>query len=91
MKILLKEQITGIYDDTMSDFFESDDHKEAIWAFNERYFAFRKGLLPDEQQELDNLFRISDEINQSIAEEALYRGIIGGISEWNALYEDITK
>lgn len=81
----LKEQIAGSYDDAMSDFLESDDYKQAVWELDKIYYAFRKKLTPDEQQELDNLFSISEEISQSAAEEALYRGIMIGISERDAL------
>lgn len=81
----LKDQIIGSYDDSMQDYLESDDVKEAGWAANKMYFSFRNKLDrldPEMCQEFDELLNAYEENAQAEKEEAYYRGVMTGIAEY---------
>lgn len=80
----LKDQIIGSYDESMKDYLESDDVKEAGWAANKMYFQFRNKfdrLDPEMCQEFDTLLKAYEENAQAEKEEAYYRGVMAGIAE----------
>lgn len=82
---LLKTQIIGSYDGAMEDYLESEEVRKEINAWNQWYRSFRDRIDPDLRQEFDELLRADEDMMQSTAEEALYRGIMLGIQEYNII------
>ena len=80
---LLKAQIIGSYDGAMEDYLESEEVRKEINAWNQWYRSFRDRIDPDLRQEFDELLRADEDMMQSTAEEALYRGVMLGIQECN--------
>ena len=80
---LLKNQIIGSYDGAMEDYLESEEVRKEINAWNQWYRSFRDRIDPDLRQEFDELLRADEDMMQSTAEEALYRGVMLGIQECN--------
>lgn len=80
---LLKTQIIGSYDGAMEDYLESEEVKKAIKEWNQWYRSLRDRIDPELRQEFDELFRANEDMMQSTAEEALYRGVMLGIQECN--------
>ena len=80
---LLKAQIIGSYDGAMEDYLESEEVKKAINDWNQWYRSFRDRIDPELRQEFDELLRADEDMMQSTAEEALYRGVMLGIQECN--------
>lgn len=79
----LKTQIIGSYDGAMEDYLESEEVRKEINAWNQWYRSFRDRIDPDLRQEFDELLRADEDMMQSTAEEALYRGVMLGIQECN--------
>ena len=79
----LKKQIIGSYDGAMEDYLESEEVRKEINAWNQWYRSFRDRIDPDLRQEFDELLRADEDMMQSTAEEALYRGVMLGIQECN--------
>lgn len=83
MVTTLKTQIIGSYDGAMEDYLESEEVRKEINAWNQWYRSFRDRIDPDLRQEFDELLRADEDMMQSTAEEALYRGVMLGIQECN--------
>ena len=79
----LKTQIIGSYDGAMEDYLESEEVRKEINDWNQWYRSFRDRIDPELRQEFDELLRADEDMMQSTAEEALYRGVILGIQECN--------
>ena len=80
---LLKTQIIGSYDGAMEDYLESEEVRKEINDWNQWYRSFRDRIDPELRQEFDELLRADEDMMQSTAEEALYRGVMLGIQECN--------
>lgn len=83
MVTTLKTQIIGSYDGAMEDYLESEEVKKEINNWNQWYRSLRDRIDPELRQEFDELFRANEDMMQSTAEEALYRGVMLGIQECN--------
>lgn len=79
----LKTQIIGSYDGAMEDYLESEEVRKEINDWNQWYRSFRDRIDPELRQEFDELLRADEDMMQSTAEEALYRGVMLGIQECN--------
>ena len=77
----LEECIKDSYDDTMKEYLESDNNKQAGWELNKIFLKLRGRLSPEEQQILDEAYNGLEAMKDAEAHEAYYRGVVLGMSQ----------